>query len=294
MSKASELRVLRYGRSVDAPINYHHRTGDGEDVAACEIDFYAQTESAEEIFLQEEDEQAREKFVKGFKKYLKFVYTAKEREFLARVLSGKESPYKIGKSLGVEHFEFMQRLQKKAYKSAKQLVRLALKTGWSKAEAFTETIFQRLEQLRAGFALNDVLPLTKYQKDLMCSRKWAREHREKARENVRRWRAANPERARELDRRYNDRHREEKRERDRRYAREHREKRGEQYKRWREANPEKARESVRQWRAENPEKARESVRRWHKANPEKARESVRRCAARKKAERLAAQSGGEE
>lgn len=277
MSKASELRVLRYGRSVDAPINYYHRTGDSEDVAACEIDFYAQTESAEEIFLQEEDEQAREKFVKGFKKYLKFVYTAKEREFLARVLSGKESPYKIGKSLGVEHFKFMQRLQEKAYKSAKQLVRLALKTGWSKAEAFTETIFQRLEQLRAGFAISEVVPLTKYQKDLIKNRKWAAENPEKARENVRRWRAENPERTRELYRRYNDRHREEKRERDRRYAREHREKRGEYYKRW---------------RAENLEKARESVRRWRAANLEKAWESVRRCEARKKAERLAAKSKG--
>ena len=158
MSKLSELRVIQYGRSVDAPIQYHHRSGDEDGSGGNMLDLYEQEESAEDVYFGNADEHAREIFVKGFKVYLKKVFTAQERQFLQGLLAGKESPYKIGRALGVEYFSFLQDIQRKAYKNAKPLFKLARLTGWSGAEVFAGTIYERLEQLNAGFALNDIIP----------------------------------------------------------------------------------------------------------------------------------------
>ena len=58
MSKASELRLIRGQRSADAAINYHHRSGDSEGSGGSMLDFYAQEESAEEAYLEEQEESA--------------------------------------------------------------------------------------------------------------------------------------------------------------------------------------------------------------------------------------------
>ena len=52
MSKTSELRLIRGQRSADAPINYHHRSGDLESSGGSMLDYYAQEESAEEAYLK--------------------------------------------------------------------------------------------------------------------------------------------------------------------------------------------------------------------------------------------------
>ena len=102
-------------------------------------------------------------------------------------MAGKESAYKIGRSLGVEHFEFLQSIQRKAFKNAKPLIKFAKKTGWSGAEEFTHTIYERLRLLQAGFSVNEILPQNaKIEK-----------FREKKNAIMRRWRANNYEHHRE-------------------------------------------------------------------------------------------------
>ena len=71
MSKASELRLIRGQRSADAAINYHHRSGDSEGSGGSMLDFYAQEESAEDAYLEEQEESAREVFSRAFRLYLK-------------------------------------------------------------------------------------------------------------------------------------------------------------------------------------------------------------------------------
>ena len=247
MSKTGELKMLRYGRSIDAPINYHHRTGDSEGSGGNMLDLYAQEGSAEEVYFGNADEHAREMFLKGFKVYLKKVYNEQEREFLKRLLLGKESPFKIGQSLGVEHFDFLQGIQLKAFKKAKPLIKLALRTGWSGAETFTETIYKRLEQLSAGFSLNEILPqneriLEKRKKKNKAAKRYYKTNKENQLKANKRWCKAHPEKVREMKRRY------------------------------RQAHPEKEREMKRRYRQAHPEKVREMKRRYRQAHPEKARE----------------------
>lgn len=258
MSKASELRVLRYGRSVDAPINYHHRTGDSEGSAGSMLDFYAQTESAEEIFLQEEDEQAREKFVKGFKGYLRKVFSKTEREFLRRLMSGREQPREVARALGVDWFKYMQTLQHKAYKNVKPLLRLSELTGWSRAGEFTAQVLRRLSLLENGAELGEILPnfanrakvreslkkagaITKAEKNAekyIAAHKYYIAHREECRAKVRQWIAENYEHKRAYDRKYQAEHREEVLEKKRQWA-----------KKWRKENPEKKRAENAAYRA---------------------------------------------
>ena len=222
MSKSGELRILRYGRSVDAPVNFRHRTGDVDGNGGNMLDLYAHAESAEDVFFGSADEHAREMFLKGFRVYLKKVFTEQEREFLKGILAGKESPYQVGRALGVEHFAFLQGIQRKAYKNVKPLAKLARLTGWSGAESFTQTIYERLEQLNAGFALNDIIPqnakIEKFREkknaimrawrerhfehwkaySYTYMAKWRAEHREELRARYRKYYADNRER--ELER----------------------------------------------------------------------------------------------
>ncbi len=250
MSKSGELRMLKYGRRIDAPINYHHRTGDSEGSAGSMLDFYAQAESAEEIYFGNEDELARERFVKGFKIYLKKVFTAQEREFLQRLLAGKESAYKIGKSLGVEHFAFLQSIQLKAYKNVKPLAKLAKMTGWSGAESFTETIYQRLEQLNAGFSINEIIEKNRKIEKLRESKKaWRQAHREEECERIRAYRATHREEIREAKKAWRQAHREEECERFRAYYATHREEIRERIRAYRAAHREEKRERSRAYNA---------------------------------------------
>ncbi len=258
MSKASELRVLRYGRSVDAPVNYRHRTGDVEGDGGSMLDFYAHTESAEEFYLDGEDELAKAKFLKGFSGYLRKVFSAPERKFLNRLMSGKEKPHEVGRALGVDWFKYMQSLQHKAYKNVKPLLKLAEFTGWTRAEEFTAIILRRLSLLNAGAELSELLPksfnrakarealkatgaenyaahridklyyLRKWRKNnferfLASKMKYRETHRAEEAERTREWRKANKERKREYNRAYDAAHREEMRSYQKAYQAAHRE-----------------------------------------------------------------------
>ena len=258
MSKSSELRMMKYGLRIDAPVNFHHRTGDSDEGGSM-LDFYARSESAEEIYFGNADELARERFVKGFQVYLKKVFSAQEREFLKRLLAGKESAYKIGRSLGVEHFAFLQSIQLKAYKNIKPLAKLAKMTGWSGAESFTETIFKRLEQLNAGFSINEIIPQNRKIEKL----------RAKKNAIMRRWREKNHEHLRAAQRAYYKANRE----RRRAYLSQPcvKERRNAMQRAWREKNRERELAKRREYQASNREHLRAMGRAWRKANREKVR-----------------------
>ena len=161
MSKASELRALRYGRSVDAPVNFRHRSGDSEGEGGSMLDLYAQEKSVEDVIFEDEDERAKARFLKGFSAYLRKVFSRHEREFLSRLMSGNEKLQDVGRALGVDWFKYMQNLQRKAYKNTKPLFRLAELTGWSRAQEFTEMLMRKLSLLENGATLDDILPTNK-------------------------------------------------------------------------------------------------------------------------------------
>ena len=300
MSKSGELRILQYGRSIDAPINYHHRTGDVDGSGGNVLDLYAQEESAEDVYFGNADEHAREMFVKGFKVYLKKVFTAQERQFLQGLLAGKESPYKIGRALGVEHFSFLQDIQRKAYKNAKPLFKLARLTGWSGAEAFTGTIYERLEQLNAGFALNDIIPQNRrVQKRREKALEYYARNCEKRRQYQAEYRAKNIDSIKLSEKQYRIRNRQKIKERKAKYyirkKAEYTEsdlERIRQYQaEWREKNrEEKNRKAIEKYRA-NREEINKKRREQYSKNPRKITDKIKeyqaQYRAKKKAEREA-------
>lgn len=167
-------------------------------------------------------------FARAFRLYLKKTLTGKERKFLKGILAGKETPSAIGKALGVKWFECLQEIQRKAFNNAEAFGRVVQLSGWSRAQEFSETVFKRLEALRAGAELNELLPQN--QAVLKCReyhRKWREAHLERVRELVRegvkrykkahsekikedrkKWKASHPEYVRVKQKEYRSRHRE--------------------------------------------------------------------------------------
>lgn len=295
MSKSSELRMMKYGLRIDAPVNFHHRTGDSDEGGSM-LDFYARSESAEEIYFGNADELAREKFIKGFQVYLKKVFSAQEREFLKRLLAGKESAYKIGRSLGVEHFAFLQSIQLKAYKNVKPLAKLAKMTGWSGAESFTETIFKRLEQLNAGFSINEIIPqnrkIEKFRKKKnTIMRYWRSRNYEHwkayAYAYMAKWREENREHLRELYRAYYAKNREKERERKKKQRQkpEYLARERARQARYKAEHAEEIRERDREYFAKNREAINEKHRTFYDKNKERI--NAKRNAPEKREKRLA-------
>ncbi|MBE5751367.1 MAG: hypothetical protein E7357_03050 [Clostridiales bacterium] len=199
MSKLSELRVLQYGRSVDAPIQYHHRSGDEEGSGANRLDLYAHTDSAEDMALETEDAAAKAQFIKGFWGYMRKVYSRTEREFLKRMMSGRETPQEVGRALGVDWFKYMQNIQRRAYKNIKPLVKLVSLTGWSQGDYFVKMIMKRFSLLEDGAELAELLPKShadrrKAREEMKAQRlAIAAERKNKYAATVSAWRAAHRE-----------------------------------------------------------------------------------------------------
>lgn len=329
MSKASELRLIRGQRSADAPISYHHRSGDSEGSGGSMLDYYAQEESAEAAYLEEEDESAREVFSRAFKLYLKKTLTGKERQFLSRVLSGKEKPQDVGRALGVKWFEYLQAIQRKAFNNAEAFGRVVQLSGWSRAEEFSSAVFARLRHLQAAPKEAEELPREKKQARARAMMKAFRESADEERRAAKSfYRAAHREERNEYNKRYWAEHREECRAYFHAYEEAHREERNarrrelrarnreetrakdralrarlkerdpikyaeqkrEKNRRYLEANAEKLREWRRQYREANAEKERERSRKYREANREKDLKRKREYREKKKAEKAAAQA----
>ena len=307
MSKASELRLLQNQRSADAPINYHHRSGDSEGSGGSMLDYYVQEESAEAAYLEEQDESAREVFSRAFKLYLKKTLTGKERKFLSRVLSGKEKPQDVGRALGVKWFEYLQAIQRKAFNNAEAFGRVVQLSGWSRAEEFSGAVFARLRHLQVAPKEAEELPREKKQARaramMKAFRESAGEERRAAKsfynkkyylknypqnpdlylESSRKRRRENPEKHREENAKYRAKHREELRKKAREYC--------ERIKaRDPAAYAEKNRAKSQKAYLENPEKMLEYQKAYQAANREKIREYQKAYREKKKAEKAAAQA----
>ena len=308
MSKASELRLIRGQRSADAPINYHHRSGDLESSGGSMLDYYAQEESAEDSYFEEQEDSAREVFSRAFKLYLKKTLTGKERRFLSRVLSGAEKPQEVGREMGVKWFEYLQEIRRKAFNNAEAFGRVVQLSGWSRAEEFAGTVFSRLRNLGKEAA---ELPKAKKQAQARAMMKAFRERTDEERKTahifcVLRYRKEHAESWKKYHSEYNKKYSKEHRaeiqarkraryqaniEREREKHRERRarnaEKETERNRKWREENREKVRESNRAYRKANAEKIKEMRRAYKAANLEKVRKYQREYAARQRAKKKA-------
>lgn len=179
MSKASELKVLREQRSINAPIRYGGRRGDTENVGEM-LDVYAQEASAEEVYLCSEEEERKEAFLTGFRAYLRKVFTVNERRFLGKLFSIEGSLTKITAKMKAEEYAYVKRLQEKAYANVKPLKKLVTLTGWSEGEAYVETVFSRLQELQAGKSVAEVLPQNVKREEFRAYRKaYQKAYREK-------------------------------------------------------------------------------------------------------------------
>ncbi len=147
MGKREELRLLRNSTSADAPVNYHHRTGDSEGSGGSMLDLYTQVQSVEDDLLDEEDKAAQGVFIRAFKLFLRQTLTGKERKFLNAVMSGKGKPHEIGRAMKINWFDCMQEIQRKAFANAEAFKRVATLSGWSRAELFSEAVFKRLRDM---------------------------------------------------------------------------------------------------------------------------------------------------
>ena len=301
MSKSSELKTILYGRSIDAPINYHHRTGDIEGSGGNMLDLYAQEDSAEDVYFDGEDERAKVCFLKGFKGYLRKVYNRTEREFLSRLMSGREKPHEVGRALGVDWFKYMQSLQHKAYKNIKPLLRLTELAGWTRAEEFTAIILRRLSLINAGAELAELLPnvanrgkvrealkgagaknaeekrahhsfLTRrwIEKNSEHLRKWRETNKEKRLEQKKAYREANKEKIRIYRKAYRETHKEKIKADRKKYRETHKEKNSEYMRKWRETNKEKRLEQQKAYREVN----KENIRAYDKAYRETHKEKI--------------------
>lgn len=308
MSKTSELRLIRGQRSADAPINYHHRSGDLESSSGSMLDYYAQEESAEDSYFEEQEDSAREIFSRAFKLYLKKTLTGKERKFLSRVLSGAEKPQEVGREMGVKWFEYLENIRRKAFNNAEAFGRVVQLSGWSRAEEFAGTVFSRLRNLGKEA---EELPKAKKQAQARAMMKAFRERTDEERKTahifcVLRYRKEHAESWKKYHSEYNKKYSKEHRaeiqarkraryqaniEREREKHRERRarnaEKETERNRKWREENREKVRESNRAYRKANAEKIKEMRRAYKAANLEKVRKYQREYAARQRAKKKA-------
>lgn len=300
MSKASELRALKYGRSVDAPINFRHRTGDSEGESGNMLDLYAQEKSVEDVIFESEDDLAKARFLKGFSGYLCKVFSKTEREFLRRLMSGQEKLQDVGRAMGVDWFKYMQSLQRKAYKKITPLLRLVELTGWSRAEEFTAAILRRLSLLDDGAVLEDIIPKVgnraKVRESLKAAKGengaeeesrlyYAKQKRlECNRRSDKKWRNAHKEEIKA----YKEQHKEEIREYMKKYREANREKLSEYQKEYNQRNPKKRNEAKKRYREKNREAIRARIKAWKKANREKVLADKKAYRERKKAEREAA------
>lgn len=201
MSKSDELRILRKQCSTDAPVKVRYRTGDGADVGTM-LDLYVQTPSSEDTFLKKLDDQAREKFRKGFQLYLKKVFSKQERMLLIQLIKRRDIFYTARGTLRVEYIAVLQSIQRKAYDNTEPLIELARATAWSGAENFISTVYETLTKIQSGLSVNE--SLLQYQRD----EEQRRETNERMREYNSNWRKAHPEQVQEIRKQWREKNKE--------------------------------------------------------------------------------------
>lgn len=148
MSKSGELRILQYGRSIDAPVNYHHRTGDVEDGDTLGGLLRDDSAAAEDLLLTSEDREPRIKFLRQFFAQLKQTLSPEEFKFIKLRFTKKKTDRQIAVWLGFKNVSVVFSSIKDKLRAQERIIkRLAERSRWDGAELFVRQITTSVNEL---------------------------------------------------------------------------------------------------------------------------------------------------
>lgn len=140
MGAVSELYAMRRSVSADMTVKHQSRSGDDQEGGAVLLDFLANVQSAEAdiIEAEEREEQAESKrqFVRLLRLYFKKILSDQERKFLAECLRSGQTPYKVGRAMGLDYRTVIESVQSKHAASAPRLAALMRAVGMRGAVQF--------------------------------------------------------------------------------------------------------------------------------------------------------------
>lgn len=204
MSKATELAIISRSRSINAPVGVNQRSGERESVGEM-LDMYVYVQSAEDEYLENEENARKELFLKGFRLYVKKLYTEEERRFLSALMGKKVTLERLFRNMKFGEFRELKRLQEKAQANIGILKKLSELSGWSGSEEFIGEFFARMERVQGCERSLNALAEASISKRLEAHRKYINEyrkdprHRESHRMCTERWRARPEVKARQLE-----------------------------------------------------------------------------------------------
>ncbi len=133
MGAVNELRLMRRSFSGDAVRGIQSRSGDDNGQGAMYFDLVAHVQSAEADIIEEEEraEQAESKrqFVRLLRLYFKKILSDQERRFLTECLRTKQTPYKVGRAMGLDYRTVIESVQRKHEANASKLAALMRAVG---------------------------------------------------------------------------------------------------------------------------------------------------------------------
>ncbi len=134
MGAVNELRLMRRSFSGDAVRGIQSRSGDDNGQGAMYFDLVAHVQSAEADIIEEEEraEQAESKrqFVRLLRLYFKKILSDQERRFLTECLRTKQTPYKVGRAMGLDYRTVIESVQRKHEANAPRLAALMRAVGY--------------------------------------------------------------------------------------------------------------------------------------------------------------------
>lgn len=157
MSKSGELRILRYGRSVDAPVNFRHRTGDNEDGVAFSDTLEDESASALDMLIESEGRDVRVKFLKQFFALLKQTLSPEEFKFIKLRFTKQKTDNQIVVWLGLKSAGFVFRSIREKLRAHERTIRhLAMRSKWNEAELFIKQIMTSINDLSRNECILDM------------------------------------------------------------------------------------------------------------------------------------------
>lgn len=211
MSVHSELNVISHSFSGDDHAEVNMRSGERDAGGAIMFDLVARVQSAEDDIIEAEEEQvraiAKRSFTKLLKLYLKKILSVEELKFISTYLRTGETPYKIGRAMGLDYYTVIESIQAKNAANRDKLQRLMRRCGYD---------FRRGLVFLPGLEryFNKHINYSNYRaahKEEINARQRAYQkvHRERKNERNRFYRAANKEEINAKQRAYYAAHREE-------------------------------------------------------------------------------------
>ncbi len=270
-SKRLELRNLYNSFSYDAPLTMYSRAGDEGGAVNTRLDLLASTQSAEAEIIEAEERAERQgtqrRFMQLLGLYLKKILAPVEFKFFALSVRTAETPYAIGRDLGLNYETAIETITAKYAANFLKLLRLLRAYGYGGAVQGFEFMPQWRRYVEAQKKNRENVKAVR--RRILADP----ERRAAFNEKKRKYRAANRD---SINARTRERYREYYQDPEHRAAK--RAYNREAYRR-RLADPEKraaynvkARQGAREWRERNREAVNEKQRIWRAAHAEHVRE----------------------